>query len=157
MKRNLLALIYLLVAVGTARLLSAGEVEELLKLDSAPPGVVFEIIASRDDFLEQALPGVRQDIARLRERFPDLEFAVVSHGSEQFALLKDERHTYAATHSLTQSLVADEVPVHVCGTHASWRQMSEDDFPDYVNVAASGPAQINDYLALDYVLIKVGD
>jgi intracellular sulfur oxidation DsrE/DsrF family protein len=157
MKQHLIAILCLLATAGAPRLLDAGEVEELLELDSAPPGVVFEIIAWRDDFLEEALPRVRQDITRLRGRFPDLEFAVVSHGGEQFALLKDERYTFEAAHSLTKSLVADDVPVHVCGTHASWRQIEAEDFPDYVDVAASGPAQINDYLALDYVLVKVTD
>jgi intracellular sulfur oxidation DsrE/DsrF family protein len=157
MKHRLAAMICLLATLGAPCLLAAGVVEELLELDSAPPGVVFEIVAWQDDFLEEALPRVRQDIARLRARFPDLEFAVVSHGGEQFALLKDERYTFEAAHSLTKSLVADNVPVHVCGTHASWRNMSAEDFPDYVDVAASGPAQINDYLELDYVLVKVTD
>ena len=154
MKNRLAVLLCMLAAIGAPQLM-AGVVDELLKLEEAPPGVVFEIVAWQDDFLEQALPLVRQDIARLRERFPDLEFAVVSHGSEQFALLKDERYTFESAHAVTKSLVADDVPVHVCGTHANWRQVSEEDFPDYVDVAASGPAQINDYLALDYVLVRV--
>ena len=43
--------------------------------------------------------------------------------------------------------------VHVCGTHAGWFDVLPEDFPDYVDVAAAGPAQVNDYRALDYVLI----
>lgn len=140
------------LAPGAAK---AGAVEELLQRGEAPPGVVFEIVAWQDDFLAEALPRVRQDIARLRAKFPALEFAVVSHGSEQFALLRDERYTFESAHAVTKSLVADDVPVHVCGTHAGWRQISPEDFPEYVDVAASGPAQINDYLALGYVLVKV--
>lgn len=57
---------------------------------------------------------------------------------------------------MTQQLVTnDNVPLHVCGTHASWRNVGEDEFPDYVDVAAAGPATINDYIALGYTLIKI--
>jgi len=155
MRRTLTALLCLLLSAGLQHLATAGDVDELLKREAAPPGVVFEIIAWQQDFLDEALPRIRQDIARLRKRFPQLEFAVVSHGSEQFALLKTKRYSFAQAHSVTKNLVADDVLVHVCGTHASWKQVSAEDFPDYVDVAASGPAQINDYLALDYVLVRV--
>ena len=154
MKRIVIAPLLLLVA-GFFSPAFAADVDELLARQEAPGGVVFEVVAGRDDYLDIALPRIRRDIERLRKRFPDLEFAVVSHGSEQFALLKDERHTSAKSHELTQSLVADDVPVHVCGTHASWREMRPEDFPDYVDVSVSGPAQINAYLALDYELVRV--
>ena len=52
-----------------------------------------------------------------------------------------------------RSLLADDITVHVCGTHASWRGKVDEDFPDYVDVAVSGPAQINDYQALGYELV----
>jgi len=45
------------------------------------------------------------------------------------------------------------IHVHVCGVHASWRSMTAEDFPDYVDVAPSGPAQINQYRTLGYVVI----
>ena len=54
-----------------------------------------------------------------------------------------------------QSLVAEDVPVHVCATHASWYGVSPEDFPEYVNVAPTGPGQIQLYLELDYELIVI--
>ena len=134
---------------------SAASVAELLKRDQPPPGVVFEIVDWNDDFLREALPSVRKDIQRLRERFPDLDLAVVTHGSEQFALMTERQEAYQDVHELTRSLVSDAVPVHVCGTHASWKAVTAEDFPDYVDVAPSAPARINDYLKLDYVLVRV--
>ena len=63
---------------------------------------------------------------------------------------------YKKVHSITQQLVKkDDVPIHVCGTYASWRDVTEEEFPDYVNVAAAGPATINDYINLGYILIKI--
>jgi len=43
--------------------------------------------------------------------------------------------------------------VQVCGTHASWRDKTPEDFPDYVDVVPSAPVQINDYEALGYEVI----
>ena len=48
-----------------------------------------------------------------------------------------------------------DIPVYVCGTYAGWRGLSDEDFPDYVNVAAAGPAQINDFVALGYSRVLV--
>jgi sulfur relay (sulfurtransferase) complex TusBCD TusD component (DsrE family) len=61
-------------------------------------------------------------------------------------------------HQAVQQLVREEgVPVHVCGTHAEWRGVTAEQFPEYVDVAAAGPAQINDYRALGYALVVVSD
>ena len=49
--------------------------------------------------------------------------------------------------------VADDVPVHVCETHAGWYGVEASDFPDYVDVAPTGPGQINLYKELGYTLI----
>ena len=150
--RALLGALALAVATGG----HANEIDKLLASDEAPPGVVFEIIGS-PNYLSRALHGVKNDIERLRARFPDMEFAVVSHGTEQFALLTEAQDQQKKVHSLTQTLTSSDVPVHVCATHAGWRGFTEDDFPSYVSVSASGPAQINDYVALDYHLIVVSD
>jgi intracellular sulfur oxidation DsrE/DsrF family protein len=47
------------------------------------------------------------------------------------------------------------IPVHVCETYAGWRGVGAEAFPDYVNVAPAGPAQVNNYLSLGYVLVKI--
>jgi len=50
--------------------------------------------------------------------------------------------------------LSDEgVNLYVCGTHSSWKNISEDSYIDIVNVSPSGPARINDYLNLGYTKI----
>ena len=132
------------------------QVEEILLLKEAPAGVVFEIVTGEANSLEWALPETQNYIKELRARFPKLDIAIVTHGNEQFALQKSNDNKYKKVHSLTQQLAQkDHVPLHVCGTYAGWRGVSEEDFPDYVDVAAAGPATINDYTALGYILIKI--
>jgi len=132
------------------------QVEEILSLKEAPAGIVFEIVTGESNSLEWALPETQNYIKELRARFPDLDIAIVTHGDEQFALKATNKKKYKKVHSLTQQLVQkDQVPLHVCGTFASWKNISEEEFPEYVDVAAAGPATINDYIALGYILIKL--
>ena len=132
------------------------KIEYLLSLSEAPTGVIFEIVTGSNNSLQWALPKTQQYIKKLRTRFPALEIAIVTHGDEQFALKTSNNKKFKKVHSLTQQLVAeDNVPLHVCGTYASWRNVSEEEFPDYVDVTAAGPATINDYIALGYTLIKL--
>ncbi len=118
--------------------------------------MVFEIVTEDEDGLEWALPAVEHAIRRLRERFPDLPVAVVSHGEEMFALTHDDvdKETRMRLARLTRALGA---PVHVCGTFAGWRGLAPEDFTDEVDVAAAGPAQVNDYRALGWTVVRVTD
>jgi intracellular sulfur oxidation DsrE/DsrF family protein len=130
---------------------------EVLALSSEPDGVVIEIVTGDAEGLGWALPRAQEYIKQLRVRFPDLPVAVVTHGREQFALSRKNQSASETTHNNLRSLIEESrVPVHVCGTYAGWRGLSEEDFPDYVNVSASGPAQINDYKAVGYLLIVIG-
>lgn len=132
------------------------QIEDILSQKKAPAGIVFEIVTGADNSLEWALPEVQNYIKELRTRFPKLEVAIVTHGNEQFALTTKNDKKYKKIHSLTQQLVQkDHVPLHVCGTYASWKNVSEEEFPEYVDVAAAGPATINDYISLGYTLIKI--
>lgn len=132
------------------------QVEEILTLKEAPAGIVFEIVTGESNSLQWALPETQNYIKELRSRFPKLDIAIVTHGNEQFALKANNNKKYKKVHSLTQQLVQkDNIPLHVCGTYAGWKGLSEEDFPDYVDVAAAGPATINDYIALGYILIKI--
>jgi len=132
------------------------DIEDLLNAKERPVGVVFEIVSDNEEELLHAIPTVRTYIDTLRKRFPNLDVAVVSHGQEQFALTKDNKKEYNKLHSEIKSLVKDAgVPVHVCETYASWYNIEPDAFPDYVDVSPTGPAQINDYLALDYTLVVI--
>lgn len=129
---------------------------ELLARAEPPPGVVFEIAGGDPDALREHLPRVQDYVQRLRARFPDLEVAVVTHGSEQFALQRSERRRYEQVHRQVQSLADDQqVPVHICETFAGWRGVTAEDFPDYVQVAPSGPAHVNAYRDLGYVVVDV--
>ncbi|WP_126456503.1 DsrE family protein [Sulfuriflexus mobilis] len=150
-------LLGLALLFGSYRLFASGlELDEVLLLSEAPPGVVFEIVSGDNDYLRWAIPAVQQHIQQLRERFPELPVAVVTHGREQFALTRDKQTQYAKVHRGIQSLVKDnDVSVHVCGTYAERHNVDENEFPDYINVSAAGPAQINDYRQLGYLLIKL--
>lgn len=134
---------------------SATTLDRILVADEPPPGVVIEIVTGDNQGLDWALPQAQSYIKQLRQRFPGVPIAIVTHGREQFALQKNRRGQAKKIHSLTQSLRREDVRIHVCGTLAGWEGLSDEDFPDYVNVAPAGPAQINDYLALDYKLIVI--
>ena len=152
-RRHFFALLTLIASSSLAQANDA--VEELLALAEPPHGVVFEIVEADDDALEDLLPQVRTAIEKIRARFPDTEFAVVSHGREEFALQSQYQDEHAEVHQQVQSLVAEDVPVHVCETHAGWHGVSAEDFPDYVNVAPTGPGQIRLYEELGYELIVI--
>jgi len=140
---------------ATSMAIANEDVDKMLVRSEAPHGIVFEIVEGDRGALEILLPEVRGAIAAIRARFPQTEFAVVSHGREEFALQTKYQAEHAAVHRQVQSLVADEVPVHVCETHAGWYGVSAEDFPDYVNVAPTGPGQIRLYQDLGYELIVI--
>lgn len=131
-------------------------VERVLTLDQAPSGVVFELLQGSPQALKWAIPQIRDDIERLRSRFPQLDIAVVSHGKEEFGLSRKAAKELPGIHQAVQDLSsAQNVPVHVCGTHAGWRGLTAEDFPAYIDVAESGPAQISAYVELGYLKILV--
>jgi len=131
-------------------------IEHLLNATEPPQGVVFEVVESDSDALDWAIPQIRRHVSQLRKRFPGIEIAVVTHGSEQFALTAANRSENTAIHQGVQSLLQDgDVPVHVCGTHAGWFGVDPEDFPDYVDVAPAGPAQIHQYEELGYELVLI--
>lgn len=134
------------------------DIDDILERRSAPDGVVIEIVSGDRDLLDDAMPLARDYVTRLRARFPDLEIAVVTHGNEQFALTKDRKQDHEAAHKTVKELVSiAKVPVHICETYAGMNQIDASQFPDYVDVAPSGPAQINNYRELGYLLVKITD
>ena len=135
---------------------SDAAVAALLAASEPPHGVVFEIASGDPRSLEWALPRIQGYVAELRARYPDLEIAVVSHGREQFALTNDKRSSEASVHGNVQRLVRDQnVPVHVCETYAEHHGAGAEQFPDYVQVAAAGPAQVRAYQELGYTLVRL--
>ena len=133
----------------------ASEIEKLLTQKEEPMGVVFEIVTGKSNSLDWALPLVKDYIGKLKKHFPEIDVAIVTHGNEQFALTSNKTKKQTKVHSLTQQLNKEGVQLHVCGTHAEWKGLSPEDFPDYVDVATTGPAQINDYVAVGYKLIVI--
>lgn len=155
-RNKFLLLSLLLLPVWPAAADLRNEVDEIISLTQAPAGVVFEIISGDTDRLVSLVPRLRQESERLRARFQGLSIAIVTHGAEQFALTIDKTDRYGQLHSLVKQLTtSDDIPVHVCGTHASWYDIPPEAFPDYVDVAAVGPAQARQYVELGYRLIVV--
>lgn len=152
-----LAALWLMLNTGVT--FANSGVDDIVASELAPPGVVIEIVMADSAGLSWALPQAQGYIKRLKARFPDMPIAIVTHGNEQFALTRKNQSSAKPVHELTQSLVKEGVEVHVCGTYAGWRGLSASDFPEYVNVSAAGPAQINDYKALEYrhIIIRSED
>jgi len=148
-------LLLILATLFTASATAETNLEQLLSAQQAPSGVVFEIVEGDEDALETLMPEVQQAIASLRKRWPEVEIAIVSHGGEQFSLQSKRTGEYPTLHQDIQSLVDNDVPVHVCGAHAGWYGVEPEDFPDYVDVAASGPAQIRQYEALGFETVRI--
>jgi len=132
------------------------QVKQILSLEKAPAGIVFEVVTGASNSLKWALPQIQDYIKEIHARFPTLDIAIVTHGEEMFALKTTNNKKYKKVHSLTQQLVKNEnIQLHVCGTYAGMRNITTEAFPDYVDVTAAGPATINDYVSLGYILIEL--
>ena len=131
------------------------DIRFILNAKNPPKGVVFEIVEGKQEALNWALPKVEEYSAKLRKKHPGIKIAVVSHGSEQFGLLSENREKMNNAHQRVQSLVNSKVPVHVCGTHASWYNKDAGDFPDYVDVVPAGPTKITEYQRMGYALVEM--
>jgi len=131
-------------------------VQKMLDSNQAPAGVVFEIVSADADALQWAIPRIQQYSNTLRNKFPKLEIAVVTHGREQFALQQENEQDYRKVHESVKALsMKQDIPVHICQTFAAWNGVEPEQFPEYVTVSATGPQQINDYIDLGYTLIKI--
>jgi len=129
------------------------QIDSIISAKDRPEGVVFEIVSGDS---AAALPETKKAIDQLRQRFPELPIAIVTHGQEQFALQTANKNQFQKVHSLTESLVKDSgVNLHVCGTYADWHGVDAEEFARHVNVAPAGPAQINDYIALGYIKVLI--
>ena len=135
---------------------AAQAIQHIINQNHAPAGVVFEIVESDRDFLNLAIPQVSQYASKLRKAYPNLSIAVVTHGKEQFALTLKNENKHSQLHEKVKRLVNNEnITLHVCGTHASWLNIAPEEFPKFVDVAVAAPAQINDYRALGFLIIRL--
>lgn len=126
------------------------QVDALIASGHEPDGVVFELMAWGSDTWNWAAPMLNDLRNQLKARYPDIDIAVVSHGSEQFQLTKQAAAEQPQAVQTLTELTGDGVSLHVCGTHSEWNNISEDSYLDIVDVSPSGPAQINDYVKLGY-------
>lgn len=132
------------------------DIDKILNMSESPDGVVFELIGSEDSkYLPNALSKVEAYKKQLQMKFPDIEIAVVAHGAEQFELTKNNAKKEKKSHDLVKRITLDNVPVHICETHAAWRGVGGEEFPDYVTVSSQGPTQIKEYQELGYLLVVV--
>ena len=131
------------------------QVQLLIDKGVAPEGVVFEIANKDKKFLDWALQEAEKSSKILLNKFPGLDIAVVTHGSEQFALTKQQLEHNTPLNDVLKSIVNSNIQVHVCGTHAERKGVEPEDFSELVDVAAEGPAQINDYVKLGYIRIRI--
>ncbi|QCU91143.1 DsrE family protein [Thiomicrorhabdus sediminis] len=132
------------------------QVEALLQGEDIPDGIVFDIETLDKNALSGLAGYVSFQVKRLKQTFPDVDIAIVSHGVEEFALQKQAQQQYSKLHSNFSKLVDSEgVSVHVCGAVAGLGKLSKEDFPEFVSFSDSGMAQLNDYKAIGYRVITI--
>ncbi|MDD3608550.1 MAG: DsrE family protein [Halothiobacillaceae bacterium] len=157
MKKRLGVFFLLLLAPLIVHAGAAEEVAALIEGRDSSPGVVFDIMTGEHDALERLLPEVIGYVERIRAGRPGLDMVVVSHGDEMFALKREQAFVHGEVHENARRLVGMQVTFHVCGALAGMRGVDEGAFVDFIDVSPSGPAQVNDYRALGYRIVFIGD
>jgi len=129
--------------------------QQLLLERQAPDGVVFEIMAWEDRTWDWAAPLLRRYVDQLREKYPDLDIVLISQGAELFDLAR--RAALQETPALRQlaALGEEGVNIYISGDYAKWKRLGKKDFVDFVDVAESGSALLEDYIELGFVPIKL--
>jgi len=111
------------------------DIASILAQSEIPDGVVFELLGSENGrYLPNALSKIESYTAQLKKKYPEIEIAVVAHGAEQFELTKNNSQKHSNTHRQVQRITSEDITVHICETHASWRGIEASDFPEYITV-----------------------
>lgn len=132
------------------------EVDKILASETSPVGVVFELIGRENGkYLPDSLMKIEVYKTQLSKKFPNIKFAVVTHGAEQFELSIANATEHSQTHDIVKRITAQDVPVHVCSNHASWRDMTEKDFPDYVLALSGAGSQMTEYEDQGYTRVTI--
>ena len=129
--------------------------EQLLTDSQQPEGVVFEIIVWEDDSWDWAAPMLKDYVERLRHKYAGLDIALISHGAELFDLTHRAGLENSPAIRQLADLEAEGIEIHVDGEYARWKRLEQRDFLEFVEVAASGSAQLAAYVELGYVSIKL--
>ncbi len=132
----------------------AQEIKAIVSVGSPPAGVLFNVLEYEEDALEWIVPRIEYYVDLLRQRYPNLEIVVVSHGDEMFSLRDEEKWLYEDVHKQVQRLSEElNVTFHVCGSYARANGIDEGEFPQYVDVVPLATTQIKDYQELEYTVI----
>ena len=131
------------------------EVNAIIKAEKPPVGVVFDIDEWDNEALTWAVPAIEQYVQQLHARFPGLNIAIVSHGDEEFALMRRARNRFADVHTKVKSLVDKDVQFHVCAGHALMNGQSESEFVKFVKPVPEGVVAVAEYRLQGYVYIRV--
>jgi len=132
------------------------EVETILASENSPVGVLFELIGRENGkYLPESLEKIEGYKDQLTKKFPNIKFAVVTHGAEQFELSKVNALEHSQTHDIVKRITGEDVPVHVCSNHASWREMTEIDFPSYVIASSGAGDQMREYENQGYTRVTI--
>jgi len=140
--RFVVAILFLL---PNSLVLSDDEVAYILDTTPPPAGVVFEVLTHEESSWPKVLDYIKSSVKRLRAKHKDMAFAIVSHGMEEFALLKENKGKNTKLHSEIKSLRKNNIKLEVCGTFAEWNGHDNKDFPDYVTVVDQAPTSIQFY------------
>ena len=153
---RIVGFIGLLVLSGFGQADELDDVAKLLANKSAPTGVVFEMVGGDGKSLNIALRRTQAYVSKLRIAFPKAKFAIVSHGLEQFSLQKHNKEDNPELHRRVDRIVKDDgIPLHVCASLAEMTGVDTKDFIKTVEVADSGPLQIQEYVEQGYVVIEM--
>jgi intracellular sulfur oxidation DsrE/DsrF family protein len=129
--------------------------EQLLAGSQQPEGVVFEIMVWEDDSWAWAAPMLKGYVERLRHKYSGLDIVLISHGAELFDLT--HRAGLESRPEIRQLADLEDggVEIYVDGEYARWKRLEQRDFLEFVEIAASGSAQLTDYVELGYAPIKL--
>ena len=129
--------------------------EQLLASGQQPEGVVFEIMAWQDHSWNWAAPMLQEYVERLRENYPGIDLALISHGAELFDLSRRAGLQNSPAIRRLARLGADGVEIYVDGEYARWKRLEQRDFLEFVEVVDSASAQLAAFIELGYEPIKL--
>lgn len=153
-----LVLIMLLIgsSVGYAKECSHAVVDKIINSNTEPEGVVFELSEYDENAWDWASEMIESLSKQLKNKYPNIDIAIVSHGNEQFQLTRNNKEQNQHTISTLTNLVnSSNIDLHVCAVNSSWSNIPTDAYINIVDVAESGPAKVNDYINLGYRRIKL--
>lgn len=133
------------------------DVAKIVAQSVEPEGILIDIETLNTEGIKEYLSTVQTQVSTLRQRYADLDIVIISHGLELVAFLKPEAGKEMSDEAMAFKTMMEtqNVVLHICETSASWQGYLPEDFLDFVDTVPSGLATINDYKALDYVLVPI--